>query len=159
MTRKASKTAKKTAAKKTPTKKTANKKANKKVAKKKAAKKVARKLPVTQKIHDLTEKHILREAVRPQITDTVYRRQKHPFLAPPATLNPHGRLHQLLQDSMRGSALAALPFYDQKKVIALLDRVPEMDVASQSAFDSVFTGILSACVLQEQFGLDAGAGT
>jgi asparagine synthase (glutamine-hydrolysing) len=36
----------------------------------------------------MTEKYVLREAARDVITDTVYRRQKQPFLAPPATLNP-----------------------------------------------------------------------
>src|SRR5262249_40731189 len=40
--------------------------------------------PVNQKIRGMTEKYILREAVRDVITDTVYRRQKHPFLSPPA---------------------------------------------------------------------------
>jgi asparagine synthase (glutamine-hydrolysing) len=85
---------------------------------------IARNLPISQKIHDMTEKFVLREAVRPVITDTVYRRQKHPFLAPPATLDPRGRLDELLQDPIRGSRLAALPFYDQKKVVGLLDQVP-----------------------------------
>jgi asparagine synthase (glutamine-hydrolysing) len=118
---------------------------------------VARSLPMSQKIHDMIEKHVLREAVRPVITDTVYRRQKHPFLAPPATLNPKGRLNQLLQDTVRGSRLAAVPFYDQKRVIALLDKVPAMDPVAQSAFDNVFSGILSACLLQERFGLGAGS--
>ena len=49
---------------------------------------VIRSQPVTQKIRGMTEKYVLREAVRDVITDTVYRRQKHPFLSPPATLNP-----------------------------------------------------------------------
>ena len=44
--------------------------------------------PVNQKMRGMTEKYVLREAVKDVITDTVYRRQKHPFLSPPATLNP-----------------------------------------------------------------------
>ena len=36
-------------------------------------------VPVSLKIRGLTEKYLLREAARPHITDTVYRRQKHPF--------------------------------------------------------------------------------
>jgi hypothetical protein len=44
--------------------------------------------PVNQKVRGMTEKFVLREAVKDVITDTVYRRQKHPFLSPPATLNP-----------------------------------------------------------------------
>src|SRR4029453_2434658 len=45
-------------------------------------------MPVEQKIRGMTEKYVLREAARPVLTDTVYQRQKHPFLSPPATLNP-----------------------------------------------------------------------
>ena len=44
---------------------------------------VIRSQPVSQKIRGMTEKYVLREAARDVITDTVYRRQKHPFLAPP----------------------------------------------------------------------------
>jgi asparagine synthase (glutamine-hydrolysing) len=116
---------------------------------------LARSLPVAIKIHDMTEKYVLREAARPVLTDTVYRRQKHPFLAPPAALDARGKMNQLLQDTLRGARLAALPFYDRRQVIALLDRVPAMDVESQSALDNVFISILSACVLQERFGLSS----
>ena len=51
--------------------------------------------PVNQKIRGMTEKYVLREAVRDVITDTVYRRQKHPFLSPPATLNPEQTFNTL----------------------------------------------------------------
>jgi asparagine synthase (glutamine-hydrolysing) len=116
---------------------------------------LACRLPVGQKIHDMIEKHILREAARPVLTETVYRRQKHPFLAPPALLNPDGRLHALLQDVARGPALAALPFYDQRKVVALLDRLPQLDAPARAAYDNALTGILSACLLQQQLRLAA----
>ena len=58
---------------------------------------VIRSQPVNQKIHGMTEKYVLREAARDVITDTVYRRQKHPFLSPPATLNPEEKLSTLRQ--------------------------------------------------------------
>ena len=47
-------------------------------------------LPVSAKIRGMNEKFVLREAARPVLTDTVYRRQKHPFLSPPATLEREG---------------------------------------------------------------------
>src|SRR6201988_163434 len=77
---------------------------------------VIRSQPVAQKIRGMTEKFVLREAGRDVITDTVYRRQKHPFLSPPATLNPHDRLNALVQDTLRGPTLASLPFFDRRKV-------------------------------------------
>ena len=77
--------------------------------------------PVNQKVRGMTEKYVLREAARDVITNTVYRRQKHPFLSPPATLNPDQRLNALVQDTLRGSVLSSVPFVDQNKVIGLLD--------------------------------------
>src|SRR5207245_2066104 len=75
---------------------------------------VIRSQPVTQKIRGMTEKYVLREAVRDVISDTVYKRQKHPFLSPPATLNPQERLSTLVHDTLRGPVLASIPFFDQK---------------------------------------------
>ena len=40
----------------------------------------------SMKINGMTEKYVLREAARPVLTDAVYKRQKHPFMSPPATI-------------------------------------------------------------------------
>ena len=115
----------------------------------------AGRMPVNQKIKGMTEKYVLREAVRDVVTDTVYRRQKHPFLSPPATLNPAGKLNAMVQDTLRGTSLASLPFFDQKKVVDLLDRLDTMDEGSRVANDQVLMILVSACVLQDRFGLGA----
>lgn len=112
-------------------------------------------LPVSLKIRGMTEKYVLREATRPVITDTVYRRQKHPFLSPPATLHPGERLHTLLQDTLRGPALQSLPFFERRAVVDLLDRLPQMDQGSRVAYDQILMLMLSACALQEKYGLSA----
>jgi asparagine synthase (glutamine-hydrolysing) len=116
---------------------------------------VIRSQPVTQKIRGMTEKYVLREAVRDVITDTVYRRQKHPFLSPPATLNPQEKLSALVQDTLRGPVLASIPFFDQKKIIRLLDSLDTMDEGSRVANDQVLMILVSACVLHERFHLAA----
>jgi asparagine synthase (glutamine-hydrolysing) len=116
---------------------------------------VIRSQPVSQKIHGMTEKYVLRESVRNVITDTVYRRQKHPFLSPPATLNPKEKLSVMVNDTLRGPALKAMPFFDQKKVVGLLDSVNDMDEGSRVANDQVLMMLVSACVLQEGFHLSA----
>jgi asparagine synthase (glutamine-hydrolysing) len=116
---------------------------------------VIRSQPVSQKIHGLTEKYVLREAVRDVITDTVYRRQKHPFLSPPATLNPDQKLSTLVQDTLRGPVLASIPYFDQKKVIGLLDSLRTMDEGARVANDQVLMILVSACVLHERFHLTA----
>ena len=111
-------------------------------------------VPVSLKIRGLTEKYLLREAAKPVITDTVYRRQKHPFLSPPVTTVPTERFHQMLQDTLRGDGLASIPFYNQKKVVALLDELPAMSNADRVGWDPVLMSILSACVLQQRFKLN-----
>jgi asparagine synthase (glutamine-hydrolysing) len=114
-----------------------------------------RSMPVGQKIRGMTEKYVLREAARPVLTDTVYQRQKHPFLSPPATLNPNDRLHEMIQDALRGSGLKHVPFFDQPKVVQLLDRLPSLEPGDQVSIDQVLMLLLSASVLGERFGLAA----
>ena len=110
-------------------------------------------VPVSLKIRGMTEKHILREATRSVITDTVYRREKHPFLSPPVTTLPGERFHEMMQDTLRGQTLRSLRFYDQKRVVALLDTLPTMSDGVQVVWDQVLMSILSACVLHERFKL------
>jgi len=115
--------------------------------------------PVNQKIRGMTEKYVLREAVKDVITDTVYKRQKHPFLSPPATLNPDDTFQTFVQDMLRGETMRAIPFFNQNAVIALLDKLPEMDVGARTAFDQLLMYLVSLCVLQGRFGLSSGTGS
>ncbi len=101
----------------------------------------------------MNEKFVLREAARPVLTDTVYRRQKHPFLSPPATLDEKGKLNQFMQDTLRGPVLASMGFFDQEKVTRLLDALPGMTAGERTVLDQGLMLILSACVLHERFGL------
>jgi asparagine synthase (glutamine-hydrolysing) len=99
----------------------------------------------------MTEKYVLREAVRDVISDTVYRRQKHPFLSPPATLNPDGTFNSYVQETLRGKTFASIPFFDQKRVVDLLDRLPGMDAGARTANDQVLMILVSMCVLHDRF--------
>jgi asparagine synthase (glutamine-hydrolysing) len=112
---------------------------------------LVRDLPVSQKIRGMTEKYVLREAARPVLSTTVYERQKHPFLAPPAALTPGERLYDLVQETLRGPVLAAMPFYDQAKVVALLDGLPALGDGARTALDPVLMILLSACCLHQRY--------
>jgi asparagine synthase (glutamine-hydrolysing) len=107
--------------------------------------------PVNMKIRGMTEKFVLREAVRDVITDTVYRRQKHPFLSPPATLSPDETFNTYVQDTLRGPVMASIPFFNQKAIIGLLDRLPSMDAGARTANDQILMPLVSMCVLHERF--------
>jgi len=114
-------------------------------------------VPVSLKIRGMTEKYILREAVKDVITNTVYERQKHPFLNPPATLHPEEPLHALMQDTLRSSATANVPFLDQKKVVAALDGLgaPGASFGHQVVTDQVLTLALSFVFMHEGLGMSA----
>ena len=112
-----------------------------------------RTLPVTQKIHGATEKFVLREALKPMLTTTVYQRQKHPFLAPPSLTNPDSPMHRLLQDTLRGRALDAIPFLRKNAALAVLDSLPSMDDKTKTGWEVPLVTLLSACLLAERLHL------
>jgi asparagine synthase (glutamine-hydrolysing) len=110
-------------------------------------------MPVSMKINGMTEKWVLREAARPVITDTVYRRQKHPFMSPPATVQQGGRLFTMLQDTLRSDLLDGPGIYDREKVVRLLDAVPGMDGPARNRVDSVLMWMSSICLLHDRMGM------
>jgi asparagine synthase (glutamine-hydrolysing) len=117
---------------------------------------VVAQMPIAMKINGMTEKFVLREAARPVLTDSVYRRQKHPFLSPPSTLQTDGGLHALVQDTLRGGALQRTGLYDRKKVVSLLDGIPSMDAGARTSIDPALMWITSMCLLYERLGLAGG---
>lgn len=114
---------------------------------------MARKIPMSLKISGMTEKYVLREAVKPVITEEVYKRQKHPFLSPPATLKREGRLSQLLRDSVASTSFKTQPFFDQAQVIRYIERSEKEDDVAKAASDVVLTAVLSTTVLQNKFSV------
>lgn len=110
-------------------------------------------MPIAMKIQGMTEKYVLREAARPVLTDSVYRRQKHPFLSPPSTLQTDGRLFSLVQDTLRGKALEKTGIYDRQKVASLLDAIPSMDAGARTAVDAGLMWMTGMCLIHERLGL------
>ena len=110
-------------------------------------------VPVSLKIRGMTEKYILREAVKDVITPTVYARQKHPFLSPPSTHHQDAPLHQLMQDTLRSEATRNVPFLDQAKLIAALDGVSRLDEGTAAVTDLGLTVAMSYVFMHEGLGL------
>jgi asparagine synthase (glutamine-hydrolysing) len=107
--------------------------------------------PVNLKIRGLTEKFVLREAARDVLTDTVYRRQKHPFLSPPDAAGTPSRMATLIQDTLRSDAVDSIPFLDGPAVRALADRLPTMTPAERGLIDTDLMMLLSFVCMQERF--------
>lgn len=112
-------------------------------------------VPVSLKIRGMTEKYILREAVKDVITPTVYARQKHPFLSPPSTHHPDAPLHQLMQDTLRSAAARDVPFLDQGRLIAALDGVSRDDPGAAAVTDLALTICTSYVFMHEGLGLSS----
>ena len=72
-------------------------------------------MPAHVKIRGMTEKWVLREAARPFLTDTVYKRQKHPFFGPPQL---KGRILELMRDTFASRILDEQPFFEPGAVRA-----------------------------------------
>jgi hypothetical protein len=86
----------------------------------------------------------------------VYKRRKQAFLAPPSPAKLNGRLHQMLQETLRSDAMADVPFFDRAAVVSFLDALPRLCARHPAALvgvDSQLVYLASTCVLQTRFGL------
>lgn len=114
---------------------------------------VARAVPVELLRRDGQEKWVLREAMRPFVTEQVYRRKKQPFLAPPTLLQEGSAMLGFAEEKLRGGALAATGFFDGAAVDALLTRMRTMSGAERAPLDPTVLMMCSLAVLQERYGL------
>jgi asparagine synthase (glutamine-hydrolysing) len=101
-------------------------------------------------------KRMLRDAMRPYVTDEVYQGPKWPFVAPPAALAPDGPLMTRLGDLLASRALDDLPFADAAAVRARFDALRAGEQGAQGmmaqlAAERSLQRFASACVLQQGF--------
>lgn len=109
----------------------------------------ARTLPAPQLMNDRIEKHVLREAVKPYVPETVYRRQKHPFDTPPLLLNRSGEVQEFLFDQVASEAFRKQPFFDSLKVKNFIRQLPQMDRMQRQIWDPVFVMISCTVGIQQ----------
>lgn len=112
-----------------------------------------RRLPVNLKIQGAVEKYILREGLKKRLTPRVYKRQKHPFMAPPVSRFAKSALSAFIGDSLSSKGFSDLRFFDQKKAMSLLDRLPSMPDQERTATEPVLMMMLTAHLLQERMRL------
>ena len=105
------------------------------------------------KIHAGQEKWLLRRAMSGQLPEPLLQRPKQPFTAPPLSLFSGPRSKDYFQDTLRSERFSYNPFFDPKKMVSLLDRLPAMSARERIATDPVLMLALTSCLLQERFGL------
>ena len=113
----------------------------------------ASQIPISVLAKGGLQKYVLREVGRPYVTDEVYIGAKKPFWAPPSTLRKGTKLYDLTQDTLRGSVMASVPFFDQTAVVALLDKIRTPDESVRGPLDPILMMMVSICFLHERFRL------
>jgi asparagine synthase (glutamine-hydrolysing) len=103
------------------------------------------------KIRGMTEKFLLREATRDVITDTVYRRQKHPFLSPPDASGAPSKMATLIQDTLRSSVVDSVPAYNGAAVRSFADQLETMGASERRRVDTDLMMLMSQIFLYERF--------
>ncbi len=109
-----------------------------------------RTFPMDMKIRNGNEKYILKEAVKPFITKSVYRRQKHPFMAPPVTRFKTPRTMEYMNDVLTSSAFRQMPYFNQNKIQHLLRRLNNADVVELTAYEPVIMFLLTMTSMQKR---------
>ncbi|RLV59816.1 asparagine synthase (glutamine-hydrolyzing) [Parashewanella curva] len=105
-------------------------------------------LPENLKIRGLKEKYLLREAMKPWLTNTMYKRNKHPFLAPPAVKSQNPRLLEFFLDTIHSDKIHSVPFFDaaklQKACANLTKKTPsqlgQLDIQMHIAVSTIIIG-------------------
>ncbi len=110
--------------------------------------------PDSLKIRGTTEKYILREAVRDVVTDTVSRRQKHPFLCPPAIPQRCPKMAALLQDTLRSKVVDSIPFLDGARVREMADLLDGLATPQRWSLDSHLMALVSTIFLHQRMGVE-----
>ena len=97
----------------------------------------ARNLPMDVKIRGKVEKYVLREAAKPYITETVYKREKHPFMAPPVSVFSNAALDTMIGDIVNSQSFSALPFFDHARVRQQLQIIKTLPKDERAAWEPV----------------------
>jgi asparagine synthase (glutamine-hydrolysing) len=113
-----------------------------------------RSMPSSMKLKGSVVKHVLREAVRGVITDTVYQAEKKGFVTQLSRVaQPGTKMFALAQDTLRSNVLGDVPFFDRQGIVKILDSLPSLPEAQRHAWDPVLLNALGACILQQAYRL------
>lgn len=111
----------------------------------------AAQIPIATLTKGGLQKHLLREAARPYVTDSVYTGAKQPFYAPPLASEPGTALHTMVRDLLSTPAANQVPFLDQTGCLALIDRLPTLDPPDRATLDPILLLAASLVVLQQHY--------
>ena len=115
---------------------------------------MARTIPPGFRIHQNIEKWVLREAMRHVLPDTLYRRQKVAFMAPPAHTQEQKRkgLQALMDRFLSREHVKTVGLFDWKRLSQFITEYhQDNDQASLTRKDALLNHVLGIHVLHYQF--------
>jgi asparagine synthase (glutamine-hydrolysing) len=106
------------------------------------------------RVHQGTEKWVLREAMKNVLPEVLYKREKFAFMAPPAHLGQAKRLalKSLVDEHLNPTAVKSAGLFDSAAVSAFLQRYTNStDAVELVRLDVLMNHLLCAQLLHEQF--------
>jgi asparagine synthase (glutamine-hydrolysing) len=112
-------------------------------------------VPPSMRIHGRTEKYVLREAMKGVLPDTLYRREKFAFMAPPAHTDADkwAAVQSLARRHLDTESIEAAGLLDIKGVEALFEAHEEAgtSAATRTQLDAVINHLLGVQILHNHF--------
>ncbi|MFT5691005.1 MAG: asparagine synthase (glutamine-hydrolyzing) [Oceanicoccus sp.] len=108
-------------------------------------------IPIHMKINGMREKHVLREAAKDVIIDSVYNREKHPFTTPPAKVGGKDALYELYADTFASKSLDDQPIYDPQAVRDVFKNFGKIPLQERTLVDNFLNRVLSMTLMNERF--------
>ncbi|MGD9356876.1 MAG: asparagine synthase (glutamine-hydrolyzing) [Chromatiales bacterium] len=115
----------------------------------------AAQLPPSMRIHGRTEKYVLREAMKGLLPETLYKREKFAFMAPPAHTDPKkwGAMRALADKYLNADAVKEAGLLDHAGVEAIfeLHEAAATTAATQTQLDAVINHMIGVQALYHHF--------
>ena len=107
-------------------------------------------LPTHFKSRGLTDKYILREAAKPFISESIYRRQKHPFSAPVMPTGSKSRLNQFLCDTLKSHVMQRMGLFSKKACNGIADHLVNPNSPNETNIEMFALRMVSMAILQQK---------
>ena len=115
----------------------------------------AAQLPPSMRIHGRTEKYVLREAMKGLLPETLYKREKFAFMAPPAHTDPKKwkAMRALADKYLNADAVREAGLLDHAGVEAIfrLHEAADTTAATQTQLDAVINHMIGVQALYHHF--------
>ncbi len=115
----------------------------------------AARIPPSMRIHGRTEKYVLREAMKGLLPESLYKREKFAFMAPPAHTdeNKWAAMKRLADEYLSDSAIEASGLLDPQGVRELFatHEADDTSAATQVQLDAIINHLIGVQVLHRQF--------